>query len=47
MLLRPFETVRLIKRFHDYADSESPYMFHCHLEHEDIGMMGQFVVEEA
>jgi bilirubin oxidase len=22
-----------------------PYMFHCHiLEHEDMGMMGQFVV---
>ena len=46
VLVRPFETVRIIKRFHDYADPASPYMFHCHiLEHEDVGMMGQFVVE--
>ena len=31
----------------DYADPVNPYMFHCHiLEHEDVGMMGQFVVEE-
>ena len=45
-LVRPFETVRIIKRFRDYADSDLPYMFHCHiLEHEDVGMMGQFVVE--
>ena len=47
VLVRPFETVRIIKRFHDYADPFSPYMFHCHiLEHEDVGMMGQFVVQE-
>ncbi|MCH7685764.1 MAG: multicopper oxidase domain-containing protein [Planctomycetes bacterium] len=47
VLLRPFETVRIIKRFRDYADPERPFMFHCHiLEHEDVGMMGQFVVEE-
>ena len=27
------------------ADSNNPYMFHCHfLEHEDNGMMGQFTV---
>ena len=46
VLVRPFETVRIIKRFHDYADTLNPYMFHCHiLEHEDVGMMGQFVVE--
>ena len=46
VLVRPFETVRIIKRFHDHADPVSPYMFHCHiLEHEDVGMMGQFVVE--
>ena len=45
VLVRPFETVRIIKRFHDYADPVNPYMFHCHiLEHEDVGMMGQFVV---
>ena len=41
VLVRPFETVRIIKRFRDYADPLSPYMFHCHiLEHEDVGMNG-------
>jgi suppressor of ftsI len=41
----PGTTVRLILRFADYADPDSPYMFHCHLlQHEDRGMMGQFVV---
>ncbi|MEM7346233.1 MAG: multicopper oxidase domain-containing protein, partial [Chloroflexota bacterium] len=39
------ETVLLIKHFEDFADADSPYMFHCHiLEHEDAGMMGQFIV---
>ena len=48
VLLRPFETVRIIKRFDDYADPVNPFMFHCHiLEHEDVGMMGQFVVEQG
>jgi FtsP/CotA-like multicopper oxidase with cupredoxin domain len=43
--LRPNEDYRLIMRFTDYADSEHPYMYHCHLlRHEDNGMMGQFVV---
>ena len=46
VLVRPLETVRIVKRFQDYEDSVNPYMFHCHiLEHEDVGMMGQFVVE--
>ncbi len=39
------ETVRVIARFADFPDPETPYMYHCHiLEHEDHGMMGQFVV---
>lgn len=39
------ETVWVIMRFPEYADPHLPYMFHCHiLEHEDMGMMGQFVV---
>jgi blue copper oxidase len=43
----PGETARLAVRFTDYADPKLPYMFHCHLlEHEDRGMMGQFVVTE-
>jgi FtsP/CotA-like multicopper oxidase with cupredoxin domain len=32
-------------RFTDYADPMTAYMYHCHLlNHEDNGMMGQFVV---
>jgi FtsP/CotA-like multicopper oxidase with cupredoxin domain len=45
ILVSPGETTRLIMRFSDYTDPKMPYMFHCHLlEHEDRGMMGQFVV---
>jgi len=45
VLVEADETVRIITQFEDYADAESPYMYHCHiLEHEDAGMMGQFVV---
>jgi FtsP/CotA-like multicopper oxidase with cupredoxin domain len=41
----PKKTLRLLVRFGDYADPHAPYMFHCHLlEHEDRGMMGQYVV---
>jgi FtsP/CotA-like multicopper oxidase with cupredoxin domain len=41
----PKKTLRLLVRFGDYADPHTPYMFHCHLlEHEDRGMMGQYVV---
>ncbi|MDD9206374.1 multicopper oxidase domain-containing protein, partial [Georgenia sp. 10Sc9-8] len=32
-------------RFEDYADPDTPYMYHCHfLRHEDGGLMGQFLV---
>ena len=45
VLVMPRETVRVITQFGEYADPDKPYMFHCHiLEHEDAGMMGQFVV---
>lgn len=41
----PGQTVRFIMRFNDFSDPVTPYMYHCHiLEHEDNGMMGQFVV---
>ena len=41
----PNESVKFIVKMTDYTDSNSPYMYHCHiLEHEDLGMMGQFVV---
>jgi len=41
------ETVTFVAKFDDYADSDPdhPYMYHCHLaNHEDEGMMGQFLV---
>jgi blue copper oxidase len=41
----PKRVFRLALRFTDYADPQTPYMFHCHLlQHEDLGMMGQFLV---
>ncbi len=46
VLVRPGETVRIITKFTDFADSPIPYMYHCHLlTHEDHGMMGQFLVQ--
>lgn len=40
-------TVKLVMRFDGPADPDTPYMYHCHLlYHEDLGMMGQFVVVE-
>lgn len=45
VLVNSDETVRVITQFENYTDPTSPYMFHCHnLEHEDAGMMGQFLV---
>jgi FtsP/CotA-like multicopper oxidase with cupredoxin domain len=45
VLVENAETVRVIARFPEFSDTHIPYMFHCHiLEHEDMGMMGQFVV---
>jgi len=39
------ESVKFIVRMTDFTDANSPYMYHCHLlEHEDLGMMGQFTV---
>lgn len=41
----PLTTTRILLRFTDYTDPNWPYMFHCHLLlHEDLGVMGQFVV---
>ncbi len=45
VLVNNNETVRIITKFDTYANQEIPYMFHCHiLQHEDGGMMGQFIV---
>ena len=42
----PNKEVRVLVPFRDYADPSTPYMFHCHVhQHQDRGMMGQFVVE--
>jgi FtsP/CotA-like multicopper oxidase with cupredoxin domain len=40
-------TVKPAMRFDGPADPDTAYMYHCHLpHHEDLGMMGQFVVVE-
>ena len=45
VLLVPDRRYRLALHFTDHTDPDMPYMFHCHLlQHEDDGMMGQFVV---
>ncbi len=39
--------VVIAARFNTYAAEDIPYMFHCHvLDHEDLGMMGQFLIVE-
>lgn len=39
------ETVELLVHFTQPAADHAPFMYHCHiLEHEDMGMMGQFTV---
>jgi hypothetical protein len=41
-------SVKLITRFEDFSDPETPFMYHCHiLSHEDAGMMGHFIVQPA
>ncbi len=45
VLVNPHERVDVIMKFPEFRDKNTPYMYHCHiLEHEDRGMMGQFVV---
>jgi bilirubin oxidase len=39
------ENATFVAKFDDYADPIHPFMYHCHFtNHEDAGMMGQFVV---
>ena len=39
------ESVSFVAKFDHFADDMMPYMYHCHfLDHEDSGMMGQFIV---
>ncbi len=45
VIVYPGERVEVIMKFPEFRDENIPYMYHCHiLEHEDRGMMGQFVV---
>jgi len=38
--------VSFIAKFDDFASNTNPFMFHCHfLQHEDGGLMGQFLVQ--
>ena len=41
------EKVEFVAKFDDFASSEHPFMYHCHMvNHEDGGLMGQFLVVE-
>lgn len=41
------ETVVVIAKFDDFASAKDPFMYHCHFSnHEDGGMMGQFLVTQ-
>ena len=47
VLVSNAEIVHVIMRFPEFSNSNTPYMYHCHiLEHEDMGMMGQFIVTD-
>lgn len=47
VLVSNAEIVHVIMRFPEFSDPHTPYMYHCHiLEHEDMGMMGQFIVTD-
>ena len=47
VLVNADREVVIAARFNTYAAEDTPYMFHCHiLDHEDLGMMGQFVIVE-
>lgn len=47
VLVSNAEIVRVIIPFPEFSDANSPFMYHCHiLEHEDMGMMGQFIVTD-
>lgn len=48
VLVHNMETVRIITKFTDFPDPNTPFMYHCHiLMHEDDGMMGQYVIVDS
>jgi FtsP/CotA-like multicopper oxidase with cupredoxin domain len=43
VLIMPMERIKIIKPFHDF---KGLFLYHCHnLEHEDMGMMREYLVE--
>ncbi|QVL31040.1 multicopper oxidase domain-containing protein [Telmatocola sphagniphila] len=41
------KSVTFLAKFEDYASDTDPFMYHCHMaNHEDGGMMGQFLVSK-
>jgi hypothetical protein len=45
VLLMPGERIKILVRFEDYAGLS---LYHCHnLEHEDMGMMRNYLIENA
>ncbi len=47
VLVNSDREVVIAARFKTYAAEDMPYMYHCHiLDHEDTGMMGQFLIAE-
>ncbi len=45
--LKQGEYIEFITKFETFTNDSVPYMYHCHnLHHEDMGMMGQFLVIE-
>ena len=45
VLVNDDREVVIVARFNSYTAEDIPYMFHCHiLDHEDLGMMGQFLI---
>jgi len=42
------ESVQFVAKFDDFASTDHPFMYHCHMaNHEDGGLMGQFLVVPA
>jgi blue copper oxidase len=42
------EAITFVAKFDDFASTEHPYMYHCHMtNHDDGGLMGQFLVVEG
>jgi bilirubin oxidase len=47
VIVQSLERVDVMKEFTDFPDPTGPFMYHCHiLDHEDKGMMGQYVIIE-